>query len=217
MAHLLGAQALHVEYPAKVVLDDVSLGVDEGDRIGIVGRNGDGKSTLMKVLTGLYPPATGEVRVDDVPVTDENREEYCQRFAAIFSDFYLFDTLLGIGRERDADAARYLRDLELTGKVEIRDGALSTTALSQGQRKRLAMLTALLEDRSIYVFDEWAADQDPHYREVFYCRLLPELKARGKTVIVITHDDRYFHLGDRIIKLDCGRVVAADEAVAAIA
>jgi putative pyoverdin transport system ATP-binding/permease protein len=110
----------------------------------------------------------------------------------VFSDFYLFDSLLGApGTDLDARASSYLVELELDSKVQILGGAFSTTELSQGQRKRLALLTAFLEDRPIYVFDEWAADQDPHYREIFYTRLLPGLKSRGKTIVVITHDDRY--------------------------
>jgi putative ATP-binding cassette transporter len=100
----------------------------------------------------------------------------------------------------------YLKRLLLDSKVKIREGELSTTALSQGQRKRLALLTAYLEDRPIYVFDEWAADQDPSYKEIFYLALLPELKKRNKLVVVITHDDSYFHVADRLIKLNNGQV-----------
>ncbi len=94
--------------------------------------------------------------------------------------------------------------------MQVRDGQLSTTELSQGQRKRLALLTAYLEDRPVYLFDEWAADQDPFFREVFYQQLLPELKRRGKAVLVISHDDRYFHLADRLVKLDYGQIVACE-------
>jgi putative ATP-binding cassette transporter len=100
-----------------------------------------------------------------------------------------------------------LRWLALDHKVRVTDQRLSTTDLSQGQRRRLALLTAYLEDRPFYVFDEWAADQDPHYKQIFYTELLPELRARGKGVAVITHDDRYFHLGDRIVKLHDGQIV----------
>jgi putative ATP-binding cassette transporter len=103
----------------------------------------------------------------------------------------------------------YLRYLALDQKVQVTEQRLSTTDLSQGQRRRLALLTAYLEDRPFYVFDEWAADQDPQYKEVFYTELLPELRARGKGVAIITHDDRYFHLGDRIIKLDEGKIAGS--------
>ena len=113
----------------------------------------------------------------------------------------------------EKQATKYLKKLKIDHKVEVKDGELSTLELSQGQRKRLALLTAYLEDRSFYVFDEWAASQDPIFKELFYLELLPELKARGKTVLVITHDDRYFSLADRIIKLDYGQI-SSDRAVA---
>ena len=140
-------------------------------------------------------------------VDDKSREWYSQHFSAVFSDFYLFDDLLGLtGADLDGRARRHLTRLELDRKVRVEGGVFSTTALSQGQRKRLALLVAFMEDRSIYVFDEWAADQDPHYREIFYRELLPDLRARGKTVVVISHDDRYYNLGDRVIRLDYGTI-----------
>ena len=197
-------------YPPDVdgrafVLGPLDLTLRRGELVFIVGGNGSGKSTFVKVLTGLYPPQVGAIRLDGLPITDQNREWYCQLFSAVFSDFFLFDSLLGLhGSDLDARAHRYLVELELDAKVQITFGALSTTSLSHGQRKRLTLLTAFLEDRPIYVFDEWAADQDPHYREIFYKRLLPDLKARGKTILVISHDDRYYHLGDRILKLEYG-------------
>jgi len=145
-------------------------------------------------------------------VADDGRERYRQHFAAVFSEFYLFDRLLGVETaDVDARARAYLSALHLTHKVKVTDGVLSTTELSRGQRKRLALLTAYLEDRPIYVFDEWAADQDPQFKEIFYRQLLPELKARGKTVLVISHDDRYFPVADRILRLEDGRLIA-DEA-----
>ena len=124
----------------------------------------------------------------------------------------MFESLLGLETsELDEKAREYLRQLQLHHKVKVTDGQLSTTELSQGQRKRLALLTAYLEDRPLYVFDEWAADQDPYFKQVFYLDLLPALKARGKTIIVITHDDKYHYVADRIIKLDYGKVIL-DEA-----
>jgi putative ATP-binding cassette transporter len=72
---------------------------------------------------------------------------------------------------------------------------------------RLALVIAYLEDRPYYVFDEWAADQDPEYKGILYCKLLPEFRNRGRGVVVITHDDRYFHLGTRVMKLQNGQMV----------
>jgi putative pyoverdin transport system ATP-binding/permease protein len=189
------------------VLGPINLTFQPGELVFIVGGNGSGKSTLAKLLTGLYPPESGEIRIDGRPVTNENRDDYRQVFSAVFVDFYLFDNLLGLHDPRlDEQAGEYLEQLQLSHKVQIAEGRFSTTALSQGQRKRLALLTAYLEDRPFYLFDEWASDQDPVFKEVFYTRLLPELKKRGKAVVVITHDDRYFWAADRIIKLDYGKV-----------
>jgi putative pyoverdin transport system ATP-binding/permease protein len=193
---------------ATFTLGPIDLTIYPGELIFIVGGNGSGKSTLAKLITGLYIPSAGEIRLDGRAINDQNRESYRQLFSTVFADFYLFDRMLGIRLEDpDAKAQSYLEQLQLTHKVEVRDGKLSTTALSQGQRKRLALLTAYLEDRPVYLFDEWAADQDPFFREVFYKQLLPELKQRGKSVLVISHDDRYFHLADRLMKLDYGKIV----------
>jgi len=134
----------------------------------------------------------------------------------VFSDFHLFRRLHGIDAQRLRELApHFLRTLQLDAAVSLHDGRYSTTDLSQGQRKRLALVTAYLEDRPIVVFDEWAADQDPEYKRIFYTQLVPELRARGKTVIVITHDDRYFHLGDRVLKLEDGRVASLGAPVTA--
>jgi putative pyoverdin transport system ATP-binding/permease protein len=128
----------------------------------------------------------------------------------VFDEGVVFDSLWGLeAADLDQRAREYLRQLELEQVVSVTDGAFSSIKLSRGQRKRLALLTACLEDRPIYVFDEWAADQDPHFRKMFYLRLLPELKRRGKTVVAITHDDRYFATADRVIKLEEGQIVEA--------
>jgi putative pyoverdin transport system ATP-binding/permease protein len=190
------------------MLGGLDLTFSPGELVFIVGGNGSGKTTLVKLLIGLYPPESGEILFDGQPVTDETRDSYRQLFSVVFSDFHLFERLLGLETtELDEKAREYLRQLQLNHKVKVADGQLSTTDLSQGQRKRLALLTAYLEDRPFYVFDEWAADQDPSFKEVFYLDLLPALKARGKTIIVISHDDKYYSIADRIIKLDYGQVV----------
>ena len=188
-------------------LGPIDLTLTPGELVFITGGNGSGKTTLAKLLIGLYAPEKGELRINGEPVTDENRDWYRQHFTVVFSDFFLFDSLLGLEAPKlDEKAREYLAKLQLNHKLEVKDGVLSTTQLSQGQRKRLALLTAYLEDRSIYLFDEWAADQDPTFKQIFYHSLLPELKARGKTVIVISHDDRYYDIADRVIKLEDGKL-----------
>jgi putative syringomycin transport system ATP-binding/permease protein len=175
----------------------------------IVGGNGSGKSTLAKALTALYSPLAGRILLDGWPVNDDNKEVYQTLFTAVFADFHIFNRLIGPDR-RAADtlvAREYLSRLGLTDKVRI-DGKKysTTTALSHGQRKRLALMCAYLEDRPIYVLDEWAADQDPPFKKFFYDVLIPDFKSRGKLVIIITHDDQYFDRADRIVKLSEGRI-----------
>lgn len=194
------------------VLGPINLAFHPGELVFLVGGNGSGKSTLAKLLAGLYLPESGELRLDGHPISDLNRDNYRQLFSAVFADFYLFDNLLGLESPNlDRRAANYLEQLHLSHKVSVKNGVFSTVSVSQGQRKRLALLTAYLEDRPFYLFDEWAADQDPLFKEVFYTQLLPELKGRGKTVLVITHDDNYFHLADRLIKLESGKLVALEK------
>jgi putative pyoverdin transport system ATP-binding/permease protein len=191
------------------VLGPINLTLKPGELVFITGGNGSGKTTLAKLLMALYPPESGTIYFQNQPVGPENQEFYRQHFSAVFSDFFLFDQLLGLlGPELDEQARKYLEQLKLSNKVQIKEGKFSTTDLSQGQRKRLALLTAYLEDRPIYVFDEWAADQDPYFKNIFYTQLLPALKARNKTVLVISHDDRYYYVADRIIKLDDGQIVS---------
>ncbi len=197
----------HSEDGDGFTVGPVDLSFRPAEIVFLIGGNGSGKTTLAKLLTGLYAPDEGAIYLDGEKITDGTRDQYRQLFAAVFSDFYLFESLLGLNAGAlDEQALQYLRRLQLDRKVQVIDGVLSTTDLSHGQRKRLALLTAYLEDRPFYVFDEWAADQDPLFKEIFYLRLLPELKARGKTVVVISHDDRYFHVADRILKLNYGKM-----------
>ncbi|HEX2677867.1 MAG TPA: cyclic peptide export ABC transporter [Polyangiales bacterium] len=194
----------------RFTLGPVSLELAPGELVFITGENGSGKSTLAKLLIGLYSPEQGELRWNGERVDDHNRDAYRQLFSVVHADFFLFESLLGLGAAdggMDQLATELLRKLELDAHVTVQDGVVSSLKLSQGQRRRLALLTAYLEDRPIYVFDEWAADQDPAFKEVFYRQLLPELRARGKAVVVITHDDRYFDLADRTVKLSKGRAV----------
>jgi putative ATP-binding cassette transporter len=201
----------------RFTLGPIHLTFRPGELVFLVGGNGSGKSTLAKLITGLYPPEDGMIRLNGKAIGDHNRDDYRQLFSAVFADFYLFDHLPGTGDPtRDAQARGYLSQLHLEHKVKVANGTLSTTALSSGQRKRLALLNAYLEDRPFYLFDEWASDQDPLFKEVFYTQILPDLKARNKTVLAITHDDHYFHLADRVIKLDYGKIVGGGDGDAAL-
>lgn len=187
-------------------LGPVNLSIKQGDIVFIVGENGGGKTTLIKLLLGLYTPQQGEILLNGEVLRPEELDDYRQLFTTIFADYYLFDDPLPGDAPLSDDAARYLERLDIAHKVSIRDGAFTTTDLSTGQRKRLALINAWLDERQLLVFDEWAADQDPAFRRVFYTELLPELKQQGKTIIVISHDDRYFSIADQLVRMDAGRI-----------
>ncbi|WP_151737084.1 cyclic peptide export ABC transporter [Paenibacillus tengchongensis] len=172
----------------------------------ITGGNGSGKSTLAKLITGLYTPTKGNVCIDGKEVEAGELRQFC---SAIFSDFHLFEKLYGIDyKEQEGEISKYLKLLNMDSKVQVDNGRFSTIKLSTGQKKRLALLISYLEDKPIYLFDEWAADQDPEFRKFFYNILLPDLKSRGKCVIAITHDDYYFGLADQTLKLELGKCVS---------
>lgn len=194
-------------------LGPVDLDFKPGELVFLIGGNGSGKTTLAMLLIGLYMPEQGIIRWNGEVVDNANRDDYLQNFSVIFSDFYLFDELYGVDNENIL-IADYLQRLHLHHKVQVENGRFSSVNLSQGQRKRLALLVAYLEDRPFYVFDEWAADQDPEFKHLFYTELLPALKKRGKTVLIISHDDRYFYLADRCIKLEEGRIIAIEKPAA---
>lgn len=194
-------------------LGPFDLTLNSGQVTFITGGNGSGKTTLALLLAGLYKPEGGQITLNGDLCSSEEGSRFRQHFSAVFTDFCLFEQLLNREDPALAEKAQdYLAHLQLDHKVTINDGQISTLALSTGQRKRLALLAAYLEDRPCYLFDEWAADQDPLFKQFFYTRILPDLKRRRKMVIAITHDDSYFHLADRVIKVDQGQLTETTEA-----
>ena len=189
------------------LLGPVNLTIKAGEILFIVGKNGCGKTTLIKLLVGLYTPQQGQLFCDGKPVQASQLEAYRRLFSVVFFDCYLFDDLIAANASAIHNLNYYLSKLEISQKVAIRSGAFSTIDLSTGQRKRLALIQVFLEDRPIIVLDEWAADQDPTFRRTFYEELLLELKQAGKTLIIISHDDQYFHVADRLIEMDNGRIL----------
>ncbi len=189
-----------------------TLRVRRGETVFLVGGNGSGKTTLMKLLTGLYLPQRGGLRVDDTLIGRHNIQGYRELFTTVFSQFHLFDRFYGLEEVPAERVEAVLAALELTGKTQFEDGRFTQLNLSTGQRKRLALAVCLLEDKPVMVFDEWAADQDPHFRQHFYQVVLRDLKAQGKTILAVTHDDRYWSFADRVIRMDYGRIVEASVA-----
>jgi putative ATP-binding cassette transporter len=188
----------------------IDFTLQSGELVFITGGNGSGKSTFLRVLSGLYPPDSGEILLDGGPVTDANRDEYRGLMSAIFFDYHLFQRLYGIPDADPVEVGRLLTQFRLADKTSLTNGEFRTLDLSGGQRRRLALIVSLLEKRPIMLLDEWTAEQDPEFRRKFYDELLPELMQAGATIVVITHDDRYLdelHLPARRIKMDEGRIV----------
>lgn len=190
-------------------LGPINFHLCSGEIVFIIGGNGSGKSTFAKILTGLYTPSKGDLSFNNLAITDENRAWYRHHFSAIFSDFYLFKDLIGPAKEGKKSFDKHLANeftnlLNIKHKIEINDSRITSTKLSQGQQKRLAMLLAMVEQRPIWLLDEWAADQDPEFRAFFYLKLLPILRNKGITIVAITHDDQYFAAADRVLKCEEG-------------
>lgn len=205
-------QGVHHEYEQdeeheSFVLGPLDFSINQGETIFVVGGNGSGKTTLVKLLTGLYKPAQGEISYKHQQIAPEYLEAYQDGFSAVFSDGHLFRVLYHIDDSiLESKGQEYLNLLEVSDKVRIENSRFSTIKLSYGQRKRLSLVMALMEDKGIYVFDEWAANQDPYFKEIFYDKILRQLKKDGKTIIVVSHDDGFFDRADRVLKLTDGQL-----------
>ena len=207
---------VHFNYPQQknhsklFAIGPIDITINRGEITYITGGNGSGKSTLAKLITLHYQVSQGDVMFDDVKVDKSLLTDYRQQVACIYSDYYLFDRVLGTGDLSEDYKQRidhYLKAFGIDNKVEFENGKFSTLKLSDGQRRRLALIVTIIEDKPLILFDEWAADQDPEFKDVFYREILPALKKQNKAIVVISHDDRYFDLADKMIVMESGKVV----------
>jgi putative ATP-binding cassette transporter len=211
----LAVERLQFRYPARgeepgFGIGPLDLMLRKGEVVFITGGNGTGKSTLLRLLTGLYHPVAGHIRLDRIIVTISNQQAYRNMISAVFGDYHLFRRLYVLPPGGVELVEERLHTMELAGKTALQDHRFTSLDLSAGQRRRLALLVALLQDRPILVLDEVAADFDPNFRRHFYEDMLPALKASGKTIVAASHDDRFFHVADRIVRLEDGRIHAGD-------
>lgn len=197
----------HTDIDQHFAMGPIDLSIKKGEMLFIVGGNGSGKTTLAKLLLGLYTPLSGKVYYRGQEITEDNLSTYRSKFSAVFVDSYLFEDFLNVDKAYLAEHGEMLIKLfKLENKVKIKNHKFTTKNLSEGQKKRLALIISILENKDIYLFDEWAANQDPLFKDIFYTEILPLIQKMGKTQIVITHDDRYFDLADRVIKLRDGKI-----------
>ena len=185
----------------------IDLTIRKGEVVFLTGGNGSGKTTLFNLILGLYHPNNGNISIDNIVLQPEDSDQYSVLFSPVFADFYLFETFYGLSEVDEKRVKKYLTLMELDHIVTFEDGKFSEISLSTGQRKRLALIIALLDDRPILALDEWAADQDPIFRKRFYEQLIPEFVKDGKTIVAITHDDKYFHTADQLIKMEYGKII----------
>jgi len=189
-------------------LGPINVTFESGKVYMIRGGNGSGKSTLIKILCGLYEPDGGVVKYRNTVINEQNIVLYRSLFSVVMLDFCLFDDVLDSNGKfmDDASISHFLNRFKLSEVVSSDSGVLSNLALSQGQRKRLAFIQAYFESRPVIVLDEWAADQDPTFKHYFYNELVPALKAQGKTVILVSHDEQYFSHCDVALQLIEGKL-----------
>jgi len=200
------------ESDTSFTVGPIDFEIEKGAITFIVGGNGSGKSTLSKILTGYYFPKEGSLSLDELELNEKYLCSYRNQVSAIYSDYFLFDQLLGSSKNADLEIIdTYLKKLDLTEKVSLDHGKFSTLSLSDGQKKRLALLITFLEDKELYLFDEWAAEQDPEFKKVFYFEILPYLRSKNKAVVVISHDDRYFEVADRVLTMEDGKLRSNEE------
>ncbi|MBB2974886.1 ATPase subunit of ABC transporter with duplicated ATPase domains [Microbacterium endophyticum] len=185
MAHLLGAEALQLEYPTKVVFDSISLGVNEGDRIGIVGRNGDGKSSLMAMLAGRKKPDAGRVTVRSgvrVGVLDQAD--------TLDDDDTVGHAVVGDLEEYEWAGDARIRDI-IAGLLADLDWGKSLRDLSGGQRRRVALAQLLAGDYDILALDEPTNHLDVEAITWLAEHLIRRWPASSGGLMVVTHD-RWF-------------------------
>jgi cyclic peptide transporter len=191
-------------------LKPVNLKINKAEVIFISGSNGSGKSTFINLLSGLYSPKSGGIFVNDILITDSNRQKYRDMISCIFSDNYLFtenyDNFNLLSSNEHLTELLKKMKLDKTIRQDVAKNRIFQN-LSSGQQKRLALIYSVLEDKDVFIFDEWAAEQDPEFRKYFYKIVIPELKNKGKTVIAITHDDAYYKYCDRLLKFNYGEML----------
>ena len=185
MAHLLGGESLHLEFPTRTIFEGVTVGLNEGDRIGIVGRNGDGKSTLMKILAGRLEPDSGRVTV-----RGGTRIGYLDQSDVLDDDHTVGYAIVGDTPEYEWASQARIRDV-ISGLVSDLPWDAPVSSLSGGQRRRVALASLLAQEWDVLMLDEPTNHLDVEAITWLAGHLKSRWSKNAGGLMVVTHD-RWF-------------------------
>lgn len=185
MAHLLGGESLHLEFPTRTIFEGITVGVNEGDRIGIVGRNGDGKSTLLSLLAGRITPDSGKVTV-----RSGTRIGFLDQSDILDDSLSVGETIVGDTPEYEWASDSKVRDV-ISGLVSDLDWDASVSSLSGGQRRRVALASLLAGDWDVLFLDEPTNHLDVEAITWLARHLKNRWSKNAGGLLVVTHD-RWF-------------------------
>ena len=185
MAHLLGGESLHLEFPTRTIFEGITVGLNEGDRIGIVGRNGDGKSTLMKILAGRLEPDSGRVTV-----RGGTRIGYLDQSDVLDDDHTVGYAIVGDTPEYEWASQARIRDV-ISGLVSDLPWDAPVSSLSGGQRRRVALASLLAQEWDVLMLDEPTNHLDVEAITWLAGHLKSRWSKNAGGLMVVTHD-RWF-------------------------
>ena len=185
VAHLLGGESLHLEFPTRTIFEGITVGLNEGDRIGIVGRNGDGKSTLMKILAGRLEPDSGRVTV-----RGGTRIGYLDQSDVLDDDHTVGYAIVGDTPEYEWASQARIRDV-ISGLVSDLPWDAQVSSLSGGQRRRVALASLLAQEWDVLMLDEPTNHLDVEAITWLAGHLKSRWSKNAGGLMVVTHD-RWF-------------------------
>ncbi|MYW00908.1 ABC transporter ATP-binding protein [Streptomyces sp. SID3343] len=217
VGHDLEFDSVAFRHGARVVFDDLSLSVPQGQRLAVVGPSGSGKSTLLQLIGRFHDVDAGAVRVGGVDVRAIATEVSMAQFAIVFQDVHLFDgtieenVRLGRPDATDTEVRAAAAASRLDEVIERLPGGWAThvgeggALLSGGERQRVSIARALLKDAPIVLLDEVTSALDPANEAAVHEGI--ERLMAGRTVVMVAHRMRTVRRADRVVFLDGGRIV----------